>query len=263
MIRYFGLLICLLIGTVAHAYNETIVPIAYNPSRLGAYDYLKVNIIKLQGGLRALGNTTEINLFGDIDIWDNNSDAHQYKATDPQLNTITNIKPLSNYAMDLNRRTFCTQGQSWISNTNACSGNITLQTKTMMGFGNPVDYNGTSADPDLIPDVYIYGGTISLPSSGLDANLYSRIQTIRRMYISGSTLNSEEDIPPDLSLNTQKLAADNNNSFYINVIDKLAFQAEGMVEIPVTNWFDACKSNYKQHHEPVLFQEIVHMQPPL
>ena len=228
--RYLLLLVCLTVSMAAHAYNEAITSIAYNPSRTGAYDYLKVNFLSVKSGLFAAGNTTEINLYGTISITDERPDNHQYNAAnaDPSINLheIKRIMSMSNYTFGSpTYYTFCTNGvsgQTWLYNSNACSGNNTLSPVILMGLGNPGlvnDWPTNAADSALIPNVYMYGGSIS-PSSGASSK-YSWIKNIKSMYKSGSgstaQLRLHDGLPYTLSFETQNLAkADSSTAIRVS-----------------------------------------------
>lgn len=244
--RYVTLLVCLLVATVAHAYNETITSIAYNPSRMGAYDYLKVNKLKLKSGLRALGNTTEINLYGRVSVVDSNAANHQNVSDTDSLNMIAKIKPLSNYAADAAGHTFCARTGQWLYNSKACSGSTVLQPDTLMGLG-PYGYSYSGEDIDvsyLIPEVYVYGKNgvedISVSDS---SSKYSRIQNIKRMSITGSgsskTLTVEDKFPDNLSFITNNLSADSSSS-QVQISNTLTLAGVGLDS---STAFDSCSNS--------------------
>lgn len=232
--RYVALLVCLLVATMAHAYNETITSIAYNPSRMGAYDYLKVNKLKLKAGFRALENTTEINLYGNISIVDSNAANHQNVSDPETLNMIAKIKPLSNYDVDGNGHTFCAKTGNWLYNSKACSGSTTLQPDTMMGLGPyGYSYSGGSINTSyLIPEVYVYGknGVEDISVSG-SSSKYSYIRNIQRMWISGTgsskTLQTEDYFPTNLTFITNNLSA-GSSSPEVHVSDTLTLAGVGL-----------------------------------
>ena len=249
--RYVALLVCLSVATMAHAYNETITSIAYNPSRMGAYDYLKINKkLTLKSGFRAVGNTTEINLYGTVSIVDSNASNHKSISDTESLNMIAKIKPLSNYAADSAGHTFCAPNNNstngWLYNPKACSGSTTLEPDTMMGLGpHGYTYTGGSINTSyLIPEVYVYGKNgveeISVPTS---STKYSRIENIKRMSITGSgsskTLYKENEFPENLSLTTDDLEA-GNSSTEIQVTNTLTLSGMGL---NASSAFSSCNSS--------------------
>lgn len=232
--RYFVLLMCLATAVVAHAYNETVTSIAYNPSRMGAFDYLKVNEkLTLKSGLRELGNTAEINLYGNITVQDTNSSNHQFPTgvsdvTVP-LHMISRIIPMRNYKLNSARQTFCTQTNAWPTNSKACEGNTTVNPEIAMGLGNPniaSSWQESIDDSLLIPNVYMYGGNVT-PSYALTR--YSRVKNIQSMYIANDgSFKTTTTMPPYLSIETRDLSSSDNRPVQVSQ----SFTVDGMTMNP-------------------------------
>ncbi len=79
--RRLGFLILLcMCATTVFSYNESVAAISFNPSRLGAYTYLKaVSNATLAGGLDTQTNNVEMNIKskGTVTLQDQNADAHK------------------------------------------------------------------------------------------------------------------------------------------------------------------------------------------
>ena len=161
------------------------------------------SIVSLYAGLRALGNTTEINLYGGVVLKDANASAHQDVNDLSSLNTINHIKPLGNYQVDAAKRyTFCTKrGNSWLYNANACYGNtVAFTLDKLMGMRSAYNtpYMGSTAisDTDLIPNVYVYGSDPAIDTTSYSDPDYSRIKTIKQMYITTPSTNPTLHVDP-------------------------------------------------------------------
>ncbi len=172
--RYLMLLVCLASFTSAYAYNEMVSAIAYNPSRLGAYSYLKVlKKATFKAGLGTTGNLTEINLYG-----------NPITITDPRQDLphkINVIKSLSNYVVGTSNKTFNDKSSAWVYNPYANGGpnGPRLQFSDAWLTGEQVDlatlwsaYTSTTTSEDTVPNVNpigtvkMYGGTFTAVSSG-------------------------------------------------------------------------------------------------
>ncbi len=212
--RYLMLLICLAGGTVAHGYNEVISAVAYNPSLLGGYDYLKIlSKATFKGGLGVADNKAEINFGGKVTINDMHDDQHKYTVASEaghSVHRIKTVQSLSNYVLPGTSLTFCNEdtntSKRWKQNPNACGtasdNHFNAEDAWLMGnqpgfWGtfDGVDVNstgnfsqGNSAVTQYVPLVKTYGG--NLTASPASANIkrgYSVIKQIQGIWFSGGT----------------------------------------------------------------------------
>ncbi len=188
--RYLMLLVCLVSFTSAYAFNEVVSAIAYNPSRLGAYSYLKIlQKASFKAGLGTTGNLTEINLYGNsITITDSQSN---------QKHKINVIKALSNYVVDGDDKTFSDSSSSWVKNNYANGGSngpsMDFQNAWLTGESTTLwtAYNSTGEDaiPTSVPTiatVTMYGGTLQTSSSSSKKG-FSVINQIKGLDLSSSS----------------------------------------------------------------------------
>ncbi len=101
MRRIILLAIAFVFPMAAYAYNESVAAISFNPSRLGAYNYLKaVNTATLRGGISVGPEQLYINSTGTVTLQDNNHSCRVESGNceGDNLNTITTIVPLASVA---------------------------------------------------------------------------------------------------------------------------------------------------------------------
>lgn len=199
--RYFMLLVCLASFTSAYAYNEIVSAVVYNPSRLGAYDYLKiVKYTSFKSGLGAKDNKTELNIYGPVTIADSAANF---------THKINTVKSLTNYTIPGTSKTFGDGEESWVQNPRATVGSGNLQSSGAWLTGNEdnsakrnaiielyENANQDQTDIKPIPRVYMFGGKLSTAKSGPKIG-YAVIQNIKGFNLSTADLMLESNLPSD------------------------------------------------------------------
>lgn len=199
-------LLCLCTGG-AFAYNESVAAISYNPSRLGAYQYLKaVQKATLGGGLRINSNATMNVQAGTgtktVSLTDNdpaNECANSKCSIDPSdgnINQITTIKPAGNANEDV---------------TTKVNSSVILQKISNTPITN-YEYNGTSQpSADNGTNVTMEGGALEASN---DSFINQLTVTAEKLNIKAETsiqIEGDAEATKTLQLGTITLVPSNND----------------------------------------------------